>query len=94
MVISPYLQDMNSLKKIFITLTLKHVGKKEMFGGLIQQAVNNHVLFDYVLADSWFGSKANMAFIHEHLEKCFIARLALQAFCRYGASHAFSWSCF
>ena len=28
-----------------------------MFRFLIQQAVKNHVLFDYVLADNWFGSK-------------------------------------
>lgn len=48
------------------------ISKNEMFRGLIQQAVNNHVLFDYVLADSWFGSKANMTFIHEHLKKFFI----------------------
>ena len=43
-----------------------------MFRSLIQQAVNNHVLFDYVLADNWFGSKANMAFIHGTLKKSFI----------------------
>ena len=39
---------------------------------LIQQAVTNHVLFDYVLADNWFGSKANMTFIHQDLKKHFI----------------------
>ena len=43
-----------------------------MFRSLIQQAVSNHVLFDYVLADNWFGSKANMAFIHQNLKKHFI----------------------
>lgn len=43
-----------------------------MFRTLIQQAVNNHVLFDYVLADNWFGSKANMTFIHGILKKFFI----------------------
>lgn len=48
------------------------ISKNEMFRILIQQAVNNHVLFDYVLADSWFGSKANMAFLHETLKKSFI----------------------
>jgi hypothetical protein len=46
--------------------------KNEMFRALIQQAINNHILFDYVLADSWFGSKANMGFIHERLKKSFI----------------------
>jgi hypothetical protein len=49
-----------------------NVSKNELFRKLIQQAVNNQVLFDYVLADNWFGSKANMAFIHETLRKSFI----------------------
>src|SRR3990167_10298636 len=49
-----------------------HITKNQMFRSLIQQAVNNHVLFDYVLADNWFGSKANMAFIHGTLKKSFI----------------------
>lgn len=48
------------------------ISKNDMFRALIQQAVNNHVLFDYVLADNWFGSKANMAFVHETLKKSFI----------------------
>src|SRR5262249_27808254 len=48
------------------------ISKNDMFRALIQQAVNNHVFFDYVLADNWFGSKANMAFVHEILEKSFI----------------------
>jgi hypothetical protein len=46
--------------------------KNDLFRALIQQAVNNHILFDYVLADNWFGSKANMRFIHEILKKSFI----------------------
>ncbi|NDH10064.1 MAG: transposase, partial [Gammaproteobacteria bacterium] len=46
--------------------------KNDMFLALVQQAVNNQVFFDYVLADNWFGSKANMAFIHQTLEKLFI----------------------
>lgn len=48
------------------------ISKNEMFRDLIQQAVSNHVRFDYVLADSWFGSKANMTFIHQNLKKRFI----------------------
>ena len=48
------------------------ISKNEMFRTLIQQAANNHVFFDYVLADNWFGSKANMAFIHDTLKKSFI----------------------
>ena len=48
------------------------ISKNDMFRSLIQQAVNNHVLFDYVLADNWFGSKANMTFIHRDLKKHFI----------------------
>jgi hypothetical protein len=48
------------------------LGKNDLFRSIIQQAVNNHVLFDYVLADNWFGSKANMTFINETLQKSFI----------------------
>jgi len=48
------------------------ISKDDMFRTLIQQAVSNHVLFDYVLADNWFGSKANIAFIQETLKKSFI----------------------
>ena len=47
------------------------ISKNEMFRSLIQQAAGNHVLFDYVLADNWFGSKQNMAFVHD-MKKSFI----------------------
>ncbi|HGS8259923.1 transposase [Legionella pneumophila] len=46
--------------------------KNELFRKLIAQAASNHVLFDFVLADNWFGSKANMAYIHNDLQKSFI----------------------
>ena len=48
------------------------ISKNVMFRQLIQQAANNQVLFDYVLADNWFGSKDNMIFIHHALQKRFI----------------------
>ncbi len=48
------------------------ISKNVMFRSLVQQAIDNQVLFDYVLADNWFGSKANMVFIHEALNKNFI----------------------
>ena len=48
------------------------VNKNQLFRQLIQQACTNHVLFEWVLADNWFGSKANMAFIHDELQKSFI----------------------
>jgi hypothetical protein len=50
---------------------ISHITKNEMFKSIIAQAIKNHVLFDYILADSWFGSKANMAYIHG-LNKRFI----------------------
>lgn len=46
--------------------------KNELFRKLIELAVNNKVLFEFVLADNWFGSKANMAYIHNDLNKSFI----------------------
>jgi hypothetical protein len=48
------------------------ISKNEHFRNLVQLAVDNKVLFQHILADSWFGSKANMNFIHHHLNKHFI----------------------
>ena len=48
------------------------VTKNQLFQNLIAQAITNKVLFDYVLADNWFGSKANMVHIHKDLQKSFI----------------------
>lgn len=48
------------------------VNKNQLFRQLVQQARLNHVLFEWVLADNWFGSKANMEFIHDELQKSFI----------------------
>ncbi len=33
-----------------------------MLGNITQQAVSNHVKFEYVLADNWFGAKGNTKF--------------------------------
>ncbi len=48
------------------------ISKNELFRNMLQQAVNNQVKFDYILADNWFGAKKNMEFIHYDLEKTFI----------------------
>ena len=42
-----------------------NVSKNVLFRQLVQQAIDNQVLFEYVLADNWFGSKDNMLFIHQ-----------------------------
>ena len=46
--------------------------KNQMFRVMIQQAIDNQVKFDYVLADNWFGAKDNMEFIHYEKQKKFI----------------------
>lgn len=46
--------------------------KNQLFKKLIQQAYNNKIKFDYILADNWFGSKDNMEFINNDLKKSFI----------------------
>lgn len=46
--------------------------KNDLFRELTALAVANKVLFEFVLADNWFGSKANMAYIHNDLQKSFI----------------------
>lgn len=49
-----------------------NISKNELFRGLIQQAVDNNVKFKYALADNWFASKDNIAFLHADLKKYFI----------------------
>jgi hypothetical protein len=48
------------------------VTKNQMFRKMIQQAIENQVKFEYVLADNWFGAKDNMEFIHYDIQKKFI----------------------
>ncbi len=45
--------------------------KNEHFRNLIKQSHTNKVLFDYVLADNWFGAKDNLEYI-DNLRKYFI----------------------
>lgn len=48
------------------------VTKNHHFREIVKQVTNNQILFDYVLADNWFGAKDNMEFIHYDLKKFFI----------------------
>jgi len=48
------------------------ISKNEHFCNLVQLAVDNKVLFPHIHAHGWFDSKANMNFIHHHLNKHFI----------------------
>ena len=48
------------------------ITKNEMFRNIVNQADTNHVKFEYILADNWFGAKANMEFIHYNLKQKFI----------------------
>ena len=48
------------------------ISKNVMFQSIIAQTVTNKVMFDYVLADNWFGAKKNMEFIHYDMKKKFI----------------------
>jgi len=54
------------------TIRKASVTKNEHFRNLVQQACNNQIKFEYVLADNWFGSKDNMEYIHHELGKKFI----------------------
>ncbi|MDN3030798.1 MAG: transposase, partial [Candidatus Tisiphia sp.] len=62
---------------VFCDIESKKVKKKasltknEHFRNLIKQSHINKVLFDYVLADNWFGAKENLEYIH-NLNKYFI----------------------
>ncbi len=48
-----------------------NISKNALFRNLIQQSVDNKVMFDHVLENNWFGSKENMEFI-DKLGKKFI----------------------
>jgi hypothetical protein len=48
------------------------ITKNQLFRAIVKQAVANQILFEYVLADNWFGAKDNMEFIHYELKKFFI----------------------
>ena len=48
------------------------ISKNEHFCNLVKQAVENGVLFDFVLADNWFDSRANMLMLHHELNVHFI----------------------
>ncbi len=45
--------------------------KNALFRNLIQQSVDNKVMFEHILADNWFCSKENMRII-DKLDKKFI----------------------
>lgn len=48
------------------------ITKNQMFRSIISQAIANRIMFDYILADNWFGAKKNMEFIHYEIKKKFI----------------------
>jgi hypothetical protein len=45
------------------------INKNELFRSMVKQAVKNGVLFDYVIADHWFGSNENITFLHEDMNE-------------------------
>lgn len=48
------------------------ITKNEHFKNYLDKCIENKVDFEYVLADSWYGSKANMNYISEKLKKKFV----------------------
>ena len=48
------------------------ISKNQMFRSIISQAIANQLLFEYILADNWFGAKKNMEFIQYEIKKKFI----------------------
>jgi len=72
-----YPLDMKLLKGKWSFVVLKQKerlksAKNEHFRKLVKLTVGNKVLFQHILANSWFGSKANMNFIHHDLYKYFV----------------------
>lgn len=48
------------------------ITKNEHFRNLLSQAHSNKILFEWVLADNWFGSKENLEYINNVIKKKFI----------------------
>jgi len=48
------------------------ISKNDQFRNLISTCTKNRILFDYVLADNWFGSAKNMGYINNDMVKQFI----------------------
>ena len=46
--------------------------KNEMYRDLVRQAVQNQIVFTYVLSDIWFASAENMKFVKTTLKKEFV----------------------
>ena len=46
--------------------------KNVYFRQMVQTCVDNHLLFRYVLADTWFASAENMIFVHQTLDTDFV----------------------
>jgi hypothetical protein len=62
------------------------VSKNEMMRSMLTQAVQQqHLVFRYVLADSWFSSSDNMLFIHR-LKKYFLMDRKSNRLCQFAAS--------
>ncbi len=51
------------------------ISKNELTRDYLQVCQQNQIKYKYVLADSWFSSKENMIWIHQHLKKHFIMAL-------------------
>ena len=49
--------------------------KNELFRTMVSQAEKNGLDYQYVLADSWFGSKETMNYLHNELDKKFVLGL-------------------
>jgi hypothetical protein len=48
---------------------------QELTRDYLQVCQQNQIKYKYVLADSWFSSKENMIWIHQHLKKHFMMAL-------------------
>jgi len=64
------------------------ISKNESFRDMVSQAQSNKILFDHVLADSWFASKENMKFIHNKIRKKFILGLKSNRLCAFSKAEA------
>lgn len=48
------------------------ISKNQMFRSIISQAMINNIIFEYILADIWFGANKNMEFVHYDMKKKFV----------------------
>jgi len=70
------------------------VSKNEHFRNHLKVNIKNKINFQYVLADSWYGSRDNIIYISEELKKKFVLGLKSNRLIRIYDEGSQKWTCY